>query len=455
MNQMVKRIIMSVLGVVICGISVGMFKFAALGIDPFQSLMSGLDAVIPIRFGTLYIIVNVVLLLFALIFDRKKIGIATFINLFLLGYIVEFSQGLCERLMPDAPLWLRVVILLIAIVILCLSSALYFTADLGVSTYDAVALVWSQKQSKLRFAFCRVICDFVCVAIGVALLLFSGQSITEIFGSVGVGTIITAFFMGPLITFFNVHVAQPMLGKPKEKKHREASAPCTSKGCVPNDTQPYFLIWNNLDAEALLDRPLLAQHQNGFVARQNGFGRDGEIHLAVFFDAQNIDTEFFAHIHFCDALADPILGHRHLINRVVVVELEIVEHMLGAVADRRPLRYLLFGNDDLVRTVAQQKLCLHVAVGTRHDHFSAQLLEKRGGFERALKITADGDDAHVIIIDSQRTEKRLIGAVADLRIGDDRQDRIDTILVLVDSHNLVPMLAELVCQQRAKAVDAD
>ena len=146
MNQMVKRIIMSVLGVVICGISVGMFKFAALGIDPFQSLMSGLDAVIPIRFGTLYIIVNVVLLLFALIFDRKKIGIATFINLFLLGYIVEFSQGLCERLMPDAPLWLRVVILLIAIVILCLSSALYFTADLGVSTYDAVALVWSQKQ---------------------------------------------------------------------------------------------------------------------------------------------------------------------------------------------------------------------------------------------------------------------------------------------------------------------
>lgn len=217
MNQLVKRIIMSVLGVVICGVSVGMFKFAALGIDPFQSLMSGLDAVIPIRFGTLYIIVNIVLLLFALIFDRKKIGIATFINLFLLGYIVEFSQGLCERLIPDAPLWLRVIILLVAIVILCLSSALYFTADLGVSTYDAVALVWSQKQSKIKFAVCRVICDFVCVAIGVALLLLSGQGITEVFGSVGIGTIITAFFMGPLITFFNVYVAQPMLGKPKEK----------------------------------------------------------------------------------------------------------------------------------------------------------------------------------------------------------------------------------------------
>ncbi len=222
MNQMVKRILMSVFGVALCGVSVGMFKFAALGVDPFQSLMSGLDAVIPIRFGTLYVIVNAVLLLFALIFDRKKIGIATFINLFLLGYIVEFSQGLCEKLIPNASLWLRVVILLIAIVILCLSSALYFTADLGVSTYDAVALVWSQKQSKIKFAYCRVICDFVCVALGVVLLLIAGKSFEEIFGSVGIGTIITAFFMGPLITFFNVRVAQPLLGNQKSDSERSS-----------------------------------------------------------------------------------------------------------------------------------------------------------------------------------------------------------------------------------------
>ena len=46
------------------------FKLAALGVDPFQSLMAGLDALIPIEFGTLYVIVNIVLLLFSLIADR-------------------------------------------------------------------------------------------------------------------------------------------------------------------------------------------------------------------------------------------------------------------------------------------------------------------------------------------------------------------------------------------------
>ena len=106
---------------------------------------------------------------------------------------------------------LRLLILLIAIVILCLASALYFTADLGVSTYDALALVWSQKQSRIPFAACRVICDCICVAAGTLLLLISGGGAGIVLGSVGIGTIITAFFMGPLITFFNEYVAKPLL----------------------------------------------------------------------------------------------------------------------------------------------------------------------------------------------------------------------------------------------------
>jgi uncharacterized membrane protein YczE len=39
----------------------------------------------------------------------------------------------------------------------------------------------------------------------------SGQELSGLAGMIGVGTIITAFFMGPLIDYFNVHVAQPFL----------------------------------------------------------------------------------------------------------------------------------------------------------------------------------------------------------------------------------------------------
>jgi uncharacterized membrane protein YczE len=173
--------------------------------------MSGLDAVIPISFGTLYVMVNICLLLFSLINDRHRIGIATFVNLFLLGYIVDYSHQFLLWCIPKAGLFTRIVLLAIAIVVMCLSSAFYFTANLGVSTYDAVSLIIADKWKLAPFKYCRIASDLVCVIIGVLLYKLSGQPISGLAGMVGIGTIITAFFMGPLIEFFNIHVAQPFL----------------------------------------------------------------------------------------------------------------------------------------------------------------------------------------------------------------------------------------------------
>lgn len=197
------RILMSCLGVVICGISVGMFRTAALGVDPFQSLMSGLDSLIPISFGTLYVIANTVLLLFALFFDRHKIGLATVINLVFLGYAAEYSQKFLTSLLPELTMRPSLLLLGAAIVIMCFGSAMYFNADLGVSTYDAVSLVISEKQKRVSFRVCRILSDLICVSLGVLLCLLTHMSWGEIGAVVGPGTVITAFFMGPLISFFS------------------------------------------------------------------------------------------------------------------------------------------------------------------------------------------------------------------------------------------------------------
>ena len=197
------RIWMSGLGVVICGISVGMFRTAALGVDPFQSFMSGLNSLVPIRFGTLYVIANAVLLLFALIFDRHKIGLATLINLTLLGYAAEYSQKIFTLLFPELTLMPSLLLLIVAIVVMCFGSAMYFNADLGVSTYDAVSLVISEKQKKVSFKVCRILSDLICVSLGVLLCRLAHMSWREIGAVVGIGTILTAFCMGPLISFLS------------------------------------------------------------------------------------------------------------------------------------------------------------------------------------------------------------------------------------------------------------
>lgn len=211
-----KRIMMSLFGVQICAVSVGIFKIAALGVDPFQSLMAGLDKLIPISFGTLYVIVNCILLLFSLIVDRHNIGIATFINLFLLGYITQWTYEFLQTVIVEPSMIVRLACLLVAIVIICFGSAFYMTADLGVSTYDAVAIVMSGKWKMGQFKFIRIATDLVCVILGIVMFLLGGGQVRAIPTIVGVGTIITAFFMGPLIEFFNEKVARPFLnGKEK------------------------------------------------------------------------------------------------------------------------------------------------------------------------------------------------------------------------------------------------
>lgn len=214
-RELVTRILMSFFGVIICAVSVGVFKIAALGVDPFQSLMAGLDFLIPLDFGLLYIIVNVLLLSFALIFDRHYIGIATFINLFLLGYITQFTYEFLQTVIVDPSIPVRVICLVIGVVVICFGSAFYMTADLGVSTYDAIALIIVNTWKKGKFEYVRIITDLVCVILGVSLYMMAGGQVSGIPTIAGIGTIITAFFMGPLIEFFNKHIARPVLLKNK------------------------------------------------------------------------------------------------------------------------------------------------------------------------------------------------------------------------------------------------
>lgn len=206
-----RRIILSAAGVIITAVSVGAFKFASFGVDPFQSFMSGVDSLFSIDFGTLYVIVNALLLMFSFLFDKHYIGIATLINLFFLGYIVDFSRNLLVAALPSPVLSIRIVAFFLGFVFLCLGSSLYMTADLGVSTYDAVALILSRKWKLGKFQYIRIATDAVCILLGITLFFIGGGTAAEVSSFIGIGTILTAFCMGPMIAFFNEKISVRLL----------------------------------------------------------------------------------------------------------------------------------------------------------------------------------------------------------------------------------------------------
>lgn len=195
---MKKRIIMTIAGVCICGLSVGLFSYSACGLDPFQVLAHGLWHLTKLDFGTFYTLLNIALLVVIFFADRRKIGLGTVINLFGVGYMAEFSEWLLRSGNAEPGWPLRCLSLGVGIVIMCLSASMYFTADLGVSTYDAVALILSERKG-WKYAGIRIATDIICVAVGWMLG-----------GTAGAGTVVTAFFMGPLISFFNEKVSIPL-----------------------------------------------------------------------------------------------------------------------------------------------------------------------------------------------------------------------------------------------------
>jgi uncharacterized membrane protein YczE len=126
------------------------------------------------------------------------IGLGTIINLFLLGYVVEYTDVLLDRIFPSPSVFLRVLLMILALVLASLAASLYFVADMGVSAYDWIALTISGKKG-WAFRLVRITTDFICVLIGGLLG-----------ATVGAGTVLTAFCMGPVIQFFNEKVSTPL-----------------------------------------------------------------------------------------------------------------------------------------------------------------------------------------------------------------------------------------------------
>ena len=180
---------MTFAGIFLAGVSVAIFKASDFGTDPNSCFVRGVWNLAGIKYSYVYIAINALMLLGVFFLDRHFIGLGTVLNLFFMGIIVEKGMQLFDRYLPERTFGVRVLLMCIAVVMMCFASALYFTADMGVSAYDAYALILD-KRTRIPFRMCRIGTDVITTAAG----FFMGAV-------VGAGTLVTAFFMGPLIEF--------------------------------------------------------------------------------------------------------------------------------------------------------------------------------------------------------------------------------------------------------------
>ena len=104
---------------------------------------------------------------------------------------------------------LRIFALFIGSLFAGMGVAFYMSAEMGIAPYDSVALIIEKgTKGKIKFQYARVLSDITVVIVGVVFCLLSGGDLWLI---IGIGTICNALFNGPLIQFFKVRVAKPLL----------------------------------------------------------------------------------------------------------------------------------------------------------------------------------------------------------------------------------------------------
>lgn len=185
------------LGVLLIGISVGLMRIANFGTDPFSCMNLGLSSHLPVSYGTCQLLVNLALFIVMLLAMRKAIGPGTLVNMAGCGYTADFLIWALGQLgistqSVDGYLAIRVILMLAAVVLLGLGAGLYMQCDIGIAPYDAMGQVIERAaRGKIPYKWARIGTDLLCVAVG-----FLAGSV------VGAATVITAFFTGPLVTFF-------------------------------------------------------------------------------------------------------------------------------------------------------------------------------------------------------------------------------------------------------------
>ena len=198
-----KRIMMTIVGNIFIGLGIGIFRFAALGNDPYTAMNLSLSACVGLSYPVFQILFNLAAFVIQLIWGRELIGIGTIVNAFFLGYIVDFFYHILI-LLPWAPavLWQSIVVVCIGVVICSFGLSLYQTSNVGVAPYDALSLITQKKLPKIPYFWHRMFDDALA-----ALISFMSTGFTNI----GVGSLVSAFGLGPFIHFFDKHFSEKLL----------------------------------------------------------------------------------------------------------------------------------------------------------------------------------------------------------------------------------------------------
>lgn len=191
----IKRIILFVGGLFVMSLGVGLSIKSGLGVTPISSIPYSLTLASGVNIGITTVIFNALLVFLQIPILKKRFNpkrLLQLINAFMFGYFTDLSLWILSP-MPDLPLDVNFTLLIVSMFLIAIGILIYMPANIAPLPGEGVVEAVSLAYDKVKVCF-----DTSMVVLS---LIICGLFTSDIFGSVNVGTILAAIFIGIIIRY--------------------------------------------------------------------------------------------------------------------------------------------------------------------------------------------------------------------------------------------------------------
>ena len=170
-------------GLSLFGLGEGLLIVSFTGASPWSVLAQGISLNVNLSIGTITFLISIAVLILWIPLGQK-LGIATILNAIIIALMID----LCIKFVPTPSNYYNQLILAIfSVMTVGIGGGIYLIANLGAGPRDGL-MVGLQKKTNLPIALVRATLEITVVSIG----WYLG-------GTVGVGTLLFAFGIGPCV----------------------------------------------------------------------------------------------------------------------------------------------------------------------------------------------------------------------------------------------------------------
>ena len=170
-------------GLILFGLGEGLLIVSFTGASPWSVLAQGISLNVNLSIGTITLLISIAVLILWIPLGQKP-GMGTIFNALIIALMID----LCIKFVPTPSNYINQLILaVVSVIAVGIGGGIYLVSNLGAGPRDGL-MIGLQKISNLPIATVRATLEITVVSIG----WYLG-------GTVGIGTLLFAFGIGPCV----------------------------------------------------------------------------------------------------------------------------------------------------------------------------------------------------------------------------------------------------------------